>query len=1348
MTTQLQITKTGIKLVCDVDTRARPTPRAAWPLPSFPDPVGGNLLALSLEQIEQTGRQGIRVTSVGTLPGGASAEWTLLHYAYQGVTPPDTPAWDETMVKAPAFTLLLDQALPRALHAFRLRRLEAGQTTMYAIQTIATPDDAIANLSLGGILLDDLVSAGAEKLAFAEYFDGLVDEQISVDGLADYWLCSRVVYDAALAAVAAAVGTWTPAYTLTGSDTVLASGDGAALYALFEGAYAARDALQAAISAAISLGIGGVWSDDILTDVEKAQVQSWRDSLVIEQQITPNGLDEQAAGLGLLAEMALYDAAIAAMEAWLDGLTGDDGWNPTTHSWRTTATYHLGTGGGAVGNAKFGDAYATRSDLLNAIATALRIYIENLDGDDHLTAGEKRWVKREYDRLTTEQATLVAAAAAAPTSSTSYVAEVLNLTNTLATLTGVWNSGTLTFVSYAEGSTLAAGKGSALSAAFSSAWAARDALANAIEALKRGKGDIESPINPLHVWDFNGATLPTSPTAVTVSGGSYGTAELGTATYFNGTCQITLPVTLPAGTAAGKVARIVVARCKITADGTWIGRCYYTGTAVTIPEHYKQIGEPVRDSSGTWLMLVWDMGVLTNYHTAATDYLTDTAVTALRLDLCSLGFVTMDWVVAACYKAGSLDDRAAAIAAAATTAMQNADWLDGGAFDGTKIAPESILTPALGAYVVMARNIFLADMTNLIPNGSSDTLAPAAGWPAGAVEGNGISTANPNRGTRHRRYSGTDIIASEKIPIVTQEAWSYQGYVYGTGTLGIQLSTDGGASWGATITPTAINSGGTFSHTGASYGNTGSIFRPSDLGTTYTHFRAVLTGTGTADFDDLWIRRAQTAQMHIDGSFGALAIAAGSISTIHFAVGPMYQFRSRAGGQPMVANTDGTFGPNTAALENTDDASCYMDDSTSYPATRYKTYEAQWRGAADRGFVINVASAWATSAQTGLRILRSGTSLAVYACTGLHGSAGYGTALKSTTTFISDGASLPTAGTEKLTAIYSGGSGTSEARRLVIKVDGKEALICSDAELGSTYNGQRSGFCGLVFGSHSSRTSPDIRAWGISLGIGNVTVQDGTLTGDAFEANQFKTKNYAETGGIPTAGVMMSVGDPSLGPNDPGLKMGPNGLMIAGTIFNQQSLRFNRFRNAGFKQRDASYVLDNWRSDNGQQPAYGHASEVFGTFATAAITHTAPGGGLSGSVKNFKIWQAVQSPPIPPGGVFPGIEGGTWAPKIKFKWKLKRTGTPTFSAANADTTAYVLDDAGSAAFTATGSSSGHTWDTWYDESFDMTAYFSASPFADGEPFREFWVWLQVNVTITAAAGETVTILIAKPEFEM
>lgn len=367
MATRLDISKTGIRLVCEVSAHPRPRPRGAWPVPDFPPAAGNSMLSVTLEAIPGASRKGIRVTSAPEkLPGGSDAVWSLHHAAYQGDAPETLP-WVSQTVSAPKFSLLIPDPMPKAFHRFRLRRVEGGQTVDYPEATIATPDDPWMPLSLEGILVDDLISA-AEKAAFKAYYDAIIAEQASLDALADQWLCSRTAYDAALSALTAAVLALSPAYTDLTHDTALGTGGGAVLLSLFQTAYSTRDALKAAIQVAIGGGAGDVWEDNKLTPGEKRLVYRWYTDLIAEQG-GANGLDAQADTAGV--SRVAYDASLSALTSYLATLTGTGGWSNSTKNWTDyTTTYNLGAGGGAVGRGKFVDAYSARMALILAIQSA------------------------------------------------------------------------------------------------------------------------------------------------------------------------------------------------------------------------------------------------------------------------------------------------------------------------------------------------------------------------------------------------------------------------------------------------------------------------------------------------------------------------------------------------------------------------------------------------------------------------------------------------------------------------------------------------------------------------------------------------------------------------------------------------------------------------------------------------------------------------------------------------------------------------------------------------------------------------------------------------------------------
>jgi hypothetical protein len=329
-------------------------------------------------------------------------------------------------------------------------------------------------------------------------------------------------------------------------------------------------------------------------------------------------------------------------------------------------------------------------------------------------------------------------------------------------------------------------------------------------------------------------------------------------------------------------------------------------------------------------------------------------------------------------------------------------------------------------------------------------------------------------------------------------------YIYGTGELQVQYSSDGGVTWGSAVTPTALNAGGSFSHTGASYANTGTIFQPD---VTYTHFRATLTGSGTTYYDDIYLRRALNSQLVVDGAIQASAIVAGAVQTYHLSVGPHYQFKAKAGGTPLMLNSDGTFSANSSANadENDTDAATYMDDARIYPATKTKTFEANFSGTQARGFLINMASAFGNET-TGLRIQHSSsTGLTVHKVSGAEGRT-YSAALTPTT---GNSSSLTTVNDpEKITAIYSGHLSHTVPRRLILKLDGVEVATYSDTAIGDYYNDIQSGYAGIILGAHATRPG-DVRVWGIALGIGSVTIQDGVVTADAIVASAITADKIA-----------------------------------------------------------------------------------------------------------------------------------------------------------------------------------------------------------------------------------------------
>lgn len=535
MATKLVFDRRGLHLDCTTSTKPRPKPRTAWPVPEFP--TTSSWLTLSLEQATQSSRVGIRVASVGTLPGGATAVWTIQHHAYQGAAPVE-PDWDETPVSA-SFSILVADALPKAAHVFRLKREEAGQTHLYATATITTPDDTVLVLTLEGILADDKIIT-TEKAAFNSYTTAITTEQTGLDAEADTWKCSRTAYDNAITALLAAIAALDPPTSDMAHDTVLASGGGATLLALFRAIYSARDALKEAIQAAKTGGIGDPFSDDILTPQDKRQIKTYWNE-IINDQTGANGLDAQADAAG--CSRTSYDGTITTLEAYLDALTGTGGWEPTGNDWRDyTSTYALPGGGGAALRALFVAVWAAATALRNAISNAVA-------ADDILTISQKRDAKAERDRLQSEKAGLDAQADLAGVSRVAYDAALSALESHLDGLTMAhgWDPGTHDWDDYTDAVNLGTGGGQTLRAAFKSAKTERDALQGAINEVLSG-ADWVTPGEKPHLkarWDAilaEQVTLDADADSAGVSRSDYDTAITNLDDFFDGIAGIfTIP---------------------------------------------------------------------------------------------------------------------------------------------------------------------------------------------------------------------------------------------------------------------------------------------------------------------------------------------------------------------------------------------------------------------------------------------------------------------------------------------------------------------------------------------------------------------------------------------------------------------------------------------------------------------------------------------------------------------------------------------------------------------------------------------------------------------------------------
>ena len=188
---------------------------------------------------------------------------------------------------------------------------------------------------------------------------------------------------------------------------------------------------------------------------------------------------------------------------------------------------------------------------------------------------------------------------------------------------------------------------------------------------------------------------------------------------------------------------------------------------------------------------------------------------------------------------------------------------------------------------VIAGNLIVANYDNLIPNPNSEQAPPLGGWPAGAFEARGLTTATYYQGTGCRALAGLtggypQIDITPLIPCAAGDTFTFGGWgirdtagagsaiVYlvffdstGTGVTGYNLTAGATASWSYLTTTATAPPGSCFV-----------IARVEN--------DSVPTGT-TAYWDNLYMRRCADAQMLVDGTLQALfARIAGAISSTNY----------------------------------------------------------------------------------------------------------------------------------------------------------------------------------------------------------------------------------------------------------------------------------------------------------------------------------------------------------------------------------------------------------------------------------------------------------------------------------
>jgi hypothetical protein len=291
------------------------------------------------------------------------------------------PAWIADGVNMSVSTPI-DATVFRAAMVTLLTARTAYNVAIAAGITLATTtlSDALATVTSDGTF------SPMEKRAFRQNWDTVYAEKVSTDATAALYgiTTEKNTYAAALVTLGTylnggttyTLGT-TPPLWLNDTNVVLNTTiDGPTFRSAFLTAANARATYLAVLEAAsktaintaqsaadaANLSIVAISSDDVLSKGEKSNVKLDYDIIISEQ----SGIDTQASSYAITTEKTAYDAAVAALTAYLGTLTG---WNTIPGNDITIV--------GSTFRAKFSDVYTTRQTLINKIVAAAKILAES-----------------------------------------------------------------------------------------------------------------------------------------------------------------------------------------------------------------------------------------------------------------------------------------------------------------------------------------------------------------------------------------------------------------------------------------------------------------------------------------------------------------------------------------------------------------------------------------------------------------------------------------------------------------------------------------------------------------------------------------------------------------------------------------------------------------------------------------------------------------------------------------------------------------------------------------------------------------------------------------------------------
>ena len=226
MTTRIEWSKLGLKLICETSKRPVPKTSQAFPLPDFGTGADPFIQAVT-EFVATSGKTGIRVTNkvsgIPTTPG----KWFLQHTAYVG-TAPAILSWDSTPITPPTLNLLFDAPLPEATHRFRLLCQSGAfpylRETIYAEASVISAADEIL-AALEDIGNDGILSA-TEKPAVIIDYNKAVSDYASITAKATAAGVSSSAATVAFNALQTYILGLNPTYSDTSQNTTLYSNIG------------------------------------------------------------------------------------------------------------------------------------------------------------------------------------------------------------------------------------------------------------------------------------------------------------------------------------------------------------------------------------------------------------------------------------------------------------------------------------------------------------------------------------------------------------------------------------------------------------------------------------------------------------------------------------------------------------------------------------------------------------------------------------------------------------------------------------------------------------------------------------------------------------------------------------------------------------------------------------------------------------------------------------------------------------------------------------------------------------------------------------------------------------------